>query len=225
MRRLAPLAALLCVAPCWADGLAPCVQKSASGVIEPATLAALRDCQDTNLAAYEKAHPNLSDDEADRLDDIQRAEVREYLSRHPSRAALSEPPAAGNDLKLPAPSGRSTPPAAPGTQIDGLDALTATLAQEGGNGSQGITPQMAQQIADYLNKQQGGMSADMSALLSSLQKDGPNLSDESALRLKQAARAAKAQGINLNLPDPKVEQWLLDPSTDPKIELQGPPSN
>lgn len=213
--------ALLLASACWADGPAPCVQKTAGGVIEPATLADLRDCQDKNLASYEKAHPSLSDDESDRLDDLQRAEVRDYLSRHPERASMSAPASSPAPAKTSAPASVS----APAPDAGGLDALAAALKQEAGNGSQGLTPQMAQQIADYLNREQGGMSSDMQALLDSLKKDGGTLSDESALRLKQAARAAKAQGLELNLPDPKVEQWLLDPNTDPKIQLQGPPSN
>jgi hypothetical protein len=196
------------------SGPEPCVKRTKSGYDEPATWAALRNCQDKAMDKYVSAHRDMSDADAAKADDFQRAEVQDYLKRHPDRAADS-----GG-------SGVSVMPSAPPAAAEDSDAadLQATLNKEAGDGKNGLTPQMAGQIADFLQKKQGGESADMQGLLQSLQRDGGNLSDESALRLKRAARDAKQAGLELNI-DPKVRDWLLDPSTDPKIQLPPPGSN
>jgi hypothetical protein len=192
----------------------PCVKKTKSGYDEPATWTALRDCQDKALDKYVSAHRDMSDAEAAKADDFQRAEVQDYLKRHPDRTADS----GGSGVSV-MPSG----PAAAAEEPDIAELQTA-LNKEAGDGRNGLTPQMAGQIADFLQKKQGGESQDMQDLLQSLQRDGGNLSDESALRLKHAARDAKQAGLELNI-DPKVRDWLLDPSTDPKVQLPPPGSN
>jgi hypothetical protein len=205
---------LASVASAKTSGPEACVKRTKSGYDEPATWAALRDCQDKALEKFVSAHRDMSDAEAAKADDFQRAEVQDYLKRHPDRAGDS----GGGGVSV-MPSG---PPAA--AEDPDIAELQTTLNKEAGDGKNGLTPQMAGQIADFLQKKQGGESQDMQDLLQSLKRDGGNLSDESALRLKRAARDAKQTGLELNI-DPKIRDWLLDPSTDPKVQLPASDTN
>lgn len=191
-----------------------CVKKTAKGRREPPTLDALLECQDRSRAVLRRR--GAAPVEMDRFDDFQRRETRDYLSRHPRRATLRSEPAEDSE-----------PPPRPArgeAAGKGFDALKSSLSEKAGDGGAGITPAMARDITEYLRREQGGMSGEMSALLNSLQRDGADLSDESALRLKKAARKAKAAGLDLGV-EPGMERWLLDPAEDPDVALPDPPSN
>lgn len=214
-----PLACLLALS--WpslaaaADRWPACVKKLPKGYDEPSSLDALLACQARVRQKLGRRRP-LSGAEADRLDAFQREEVRIYLSRHPRRATLRSEPVEAPPRPSPPPRGKAAG--------DDIEKLERSLSEKAGDGGAGITPAMARDIAAYLQEKQGGMSGEMSALLDSLQRDGPKLSDESALRLKRAARKAKASGLELGI-DPGMERWLLDPAQDPDVALPEPPSN
>lgn len=227
---LLPAALLVC--PVGAEGPAPralpaaetftpCVRRTSEGWREPATLDALRLCQDRLrsrwIAGHERAKGRAPDGKAlDELDDFQRAEVRGYLSRHPERAHSEEPavkPAVKPALQA---SGKDGAAAAPG-----LKELGTALEADSEGGKRGITPEGARQIVEYLNRQQGGVSPDMKLLLDSVSRDGPRLQHDTMLRLKRAAREAKGAGLDLGV-EPGLERWLLDPAQDPPEDSSGP---
>lgn len=203
------------------SGLSPCVRKNKGALVEPPTLDALVDCQSKALAAASAAfgdkHEGLPPDEklTDRWEDAQRAETQNYIKRHPARAGLTAK-SAGT-----AGAAASAADAKPETSGSDEDKLKADLESMSDGGKKGVTPAMAQEITDYLNKKQGGVSPEMKDLLDSLQKDGVNLTDDSMLKLKKAARAADGAGLDLGV-DPKMKQELLDPATDPKPGARAP---
>lgn len=219
-------------ATAWA-GFPACVTKEkVGGYAEPATMGALIECQDKAREYYRAKGGS----KWDRFDDFQRSEVRRYLVRHPDRADAGPGPAAApvedkafraareaaeqkeRALKAgEANASRSDPErgAAYGT-------LEKKLWEMSNDGKAGVTPAMASEIVKHLQGQQGGVSVEMQSFLQSLQKDGPKLSDDSALKLKDAARDAKVQGLDLGV-GADIEKWLLDRETDPKAG-DSPPS-
>lgn len=206
------------------QGAAPvptCVKKTKQGYDEPRSLGALLRCQ-------ARARKGLAADEA--TTDAQQAEVRGYLARHPDRAnsgdddgddtglkpevlaqkLRSREAAKANAARLPA-----------GAQVEYTE-LSEQLWGMSRDGQQGITPAMAQEIVRYLQKQQGGMSVEMSDLLEGLSKDGSKLSHGSMRKLKKASRDAKGEGLDLGIEDESTERWMLDPTTDPLPGEKGP---
>ena len=192
-----------------------CVRPTKTGFDEPKTLHGLLACQEKGRAA-------LGGDDAarDALDDLQRDETRRYLARHPDRADSGAGEKAPSE-KVAAQKVRSRAAVQtnaqrlPEADRQGLQDLNEALWKMSGDGELGLTPAMAKEIAGYLGKQQGGVSAEMSALLGSLEKDGAKLTDGSVRQLKKAARDAKGEGLELGV-EPGMEKWLLDPATDPE---------
>ncbi|HVE14349.1 MAG TPA: hypothetical protein VNI01_13195, partial [Elusimicrobiota bacterium] len=98
----APLLALALIASAASspeEPLAPCVRRLPDGWREPATLPALLECQSRWRAEYSAAWQARAGspppaERLDKLDGFQRGEVREYLARHPDRAATDDAPAA-----------------------------------------------------------------------------------------------------------------------------------
>lgn len=90
-----------------------------------------------------------------------------------------------------------------------LRQLQDKLQSESDDGRKGVDPQMAKEIEDFLGKQQGGMSPDMKALVESAAKDGPDLSADTMQKLQHAARAVKAEGLDLGI-KPDTEKSLLN---------------
>ncbi|MDE2291024.1 MAG: hypothetical protein KGL53_02980 [Elusimicrobia bacterium] len=222
-----PLAALLLSAalPAAAGTLLPaCVRPRRGGIDEPATLSGLLACQARARAAFQR---DASAREA--LGDFQRGEVRGYLARHPDRATTDDAAPASPSAPAPMPAVEARSRAAvevngrrlPAADRAAYQKLDDDLWKLSGGGKLGLTPAMAREITGYLQKEQGGQSAEMSDLLRSLQKDGSKLSDGSVIRLKKAARDAKGEGLDLGV-DPKLEKWLLDPKTDPAAAGGGP---
>lgn len=223
------LAALLALAlPAAASStVAACVKKTPKGYDEPKTLSALLKCQERARGGKAASEAAL---------EAQRAEVRDYLSRHPERASVDEGPAAKKpDRPVPekvraqrAASDRAMKKNAerlPEGDRAAYEALAGDLWSLSGDGEKGLTPEMAKEIVGYLQKQQGGVSVEMRGLLESLSKDGAKLSDGSVRQLKKAARDAKAEGLELGVADEGMEAWLLDPATDPPPAGDGPPVN
>ncbi|MBI4679470.1 MAG: hypothetical protein HY748_18000 [Elusimicrobia bacterium] len=211
-----------------------CVSKGQDGYEEPATLRALLDCQGKAQEYYR----SRGGAKRDRFDDFQKSEVRQYLARHPDRADAGAAPAedsgkphADRQAQADEPA-KASPDAAEqkeralkaakanasrleeGRQA-GYEGLNKKLWEMSDDGRAGVTPAMAEEIVKRLQDQQGGVSVEMRSLLDALQKDGGKLSDGSMLKLKGAARDAKAGGLDLGV-GADVEKWLLDPETDPK---------
>ncbi|MBI3553708.1 MAG: hypothetical protein HY077_14520 [Elusimicrobia bacterium] len=181
-----------------------CVTKSGKAYKEPATLSALVACQQKKLnasaAAYRKR--NRADPPESILegwDDRQRAEVVDFVRRHPERAGLDSPKETAKQTKEHLPS----------KDAADTEALGRSLQNMSDGGKKGVTPEMAKQIDDYLKEKQGSVSPDMRALLDSTQ-NGPNLSDQTVSKLKDAAQAAKGKGLDLDV-DKKTEDFLLAP--------------
>ena len=203
---------------------APCVRRTKAGYDEPKSFAGLLRCQ-------ERARAGQAVTEAG--SDAQQAEARDYLARHPERAdAADENGMARLKPEVAAQKKRSAQAAAanaarlPAGDQEALQDLNDKLWKMSANGELGVTPDMAKEIVGYLQKQQGGVSVEMDGLIKSLSKDGAKLSDGSVLKLKKAARDAKGEGLDLGIADEGMEQWLLDPKTDPAAkDSDGPPVN
>lgn len=199
-----------------ADPVPTCVKKTKQGYDEPKTLAGLLRCQ-------EKARAGRPADEA--VTDAQQAEARAYLARHPERASSGDE---GLKPEVAAQKKRSQQAVAanavrlPEADREAYQGLSDKLWEMSDDGEKGLTPDMAKEIAGYLQKQQGGVSVEMRALLGSLEKDGAKLSHGSVRKLKKAARDAKGEGLDLGVADEGMEQWLLNPETDPKPGEKGP---
>ena len=204
---------LLLWAGLWLHGLAAaeitpaCVRKTAKTAYqEPADLKALLGCQKRKLSRcvldYQTRQGSPPPDETLELwQELQRREVRDFIRRHPDRSVL------GGDSA----SAAQTKPGQGGAEKSsdrGLEALRQDLLEKSDQGRKGITPDMAQEIVNMLMKQQGSVSGDMSDLLNAVQKDGPNLSADTFLRLQDAARKADASGLDLGV-SPDIRESLL----------------
>ncbi len=195
MRRTLGFFLLLGCSPAIAGGFPACVLKSTSGYAEPPTFASLSKCQDKARTRFTRARESkgrpVSDELMERFDSFQRAEMQDYVKRHPGNTSVDEEkredakPAArtATDKNL-----KKIPP----EKRDDFQSLKDRLWKSSEDGKRGLNHDMAKDIADFLQKKQGGMSWEMQELLKSLEKDGSTLSDESALRLKKAARQAKS---------------------------------
>ncbi|MBI5622416.1 MAG: hypothetical protein HY924_01420 [Elusimicrobia bacterium] len=245
MRVLAALAALLLCGAAWA-GFPACVKRGAgAGYDEPASLASLLDCQDRARGTYRAGGGKLWD----RFDDFQREEVRQYLARHPDRAdadagrpkpkspagkpverkasaeaAAQDEEEAARQKERALMAGSANAGVLAPEERGGQAELGKKLWELSDGGKKGMTPAMAQEIVKRLQEQQGGVSVEMMALLGALQKDGAKLTDGSMLKLKDAARDAKAEGLDLGV-GADLERWLLDPETDPEPDSPGLPVN
>lgn len=192
-----------------------CIKKTKQGYDEPKTLPALLRCQ-------ERARKNIITDES--VMDFQQAEVRDYLARHPERASTDDTlkPEVAAQKKRSQEAVTKNAERLPEADREAYQALSDQLWGMSGNGEKGLTPDMAKEIAGYLQKQQGGVSVEMQSLLGSLEKDGAKLSHGSVRKLKKAARDAKGEGLDLGVADEGIEQWLLNPETDPKPGEKAP---
>lgn len=186
-----------------AEPFPSCVRKTAkNGYREPASLQALLDCQQKKLDSFiadyaAKQDDDPSDETVERWRELQRGEVRDFIKRHPERSVVEGPDGPGE------PSGKKG-----GTQSADLKALQQELWEKSDGGEKGITPEMAQLIVKKILDQQGYMSKEMTDLLNSVQKDGANLSDGTVRQLKEAARQADTDGLDLGV-QPDVKEFLL----------------
>ncbi|TBR23860.1 hypothetical protein EPO15_05165 [bacterium] len=211
---MGPFVLLLAVSV-YAAPVPTCVKKTKLGYDEPKTFAGLIRCQ-------EKARGGVVDES---VTDAQQAEAREYLKRHPERASTTDEklkPEVAAQKKRSQEAVLNNAVRLPEEEREGYQELSDKLWGMSGDGEKGLTPDMAKEIAGYLQKQQGGVSVEMQALLGSLEKDGSKLSHGSVRKLKKAARDAKGEGLDIGIADEGMEKWLLDPATDPKPGEKGP---
>jgi hypothetical protein len=231
---LVALLPLLSAAPASAASLRPasCLVGS-HGASAPKTLDELRECQagareDLIDAAESKGKP-LTAAQLDKIDDLQRAEARKFLARpqivSTGPAAPDEGAAAtkGNlGGVTPADAARVDPKSA-----SGIKGLQDRLQAAAGDGKNGITPAMADDIRATLTQSQGSISPDMKALLDGVQKDGGKLTPDTMKLLQGAGRAAKGSGLDLNI-DPSMEKELLNHDFEadkPAFNSQQPPAS
>lgn len=184
--------------------LAACVVSSPSGKVkkEPRTLEALLDCQGKALQdasdRYLSAHGSAAPSElVDRWSDVQRAETRGYIARHPGATiagAPEEKPAKG----------------------ESDEAFKKRMWKASDDGRAGVTPEMARDMAERIRAQQGSVSPDMQELLDAVSKDGAKLTPETMNKLRAAAKSADGQGLDLGV-TPEIKDALLK-APDPDEE-------
>jgi hypothetical protein len=211
---LPALLAVLAAAPSSAAPVRPasCL-RGASGAA-PASLDDLRDCQDRVRAdavnAAESKGKPLTAAQLDKLDDFQRAEARKFLSSSQAvipDAAPSAKPAASNG-KLGGATGADL------AKVDlksaaAIKGLQGRMQAAAGDGKNGVTPAMADDVRATLTQVQGSVSPDMQELLNSVSKDGGKLTPATMMKLQGAGKDAKASGLDLNI-DPGTEKRLLE---------------
>ncbi|MDP3541622.1 MAG: hypothetical protein Q8T11_04055 [Elusimicrobiota bacterium] len=222
------LAALL-AAPASAQKVPDCIHVSTTAVklrYKP-DLESVRDCQ-------EKARQKLIDDAVskgkplsyrtiERIDDEQRAQVRDFLANSGTviEGATKSDRALGGVTE----EDRSRVSSEEGAA---LGALEERLHAAAGDGKDGITPAMGRDLIDSLTKQQGFVSGEMKDLIDAVVRDGGKLTPETMKRLQKAGRAAKGAGLDLNI-DKGTEKNLLehdfDSDKEAKPEAHADPGN
>lgn len=234
--RAATLIAVLAAVPSAAASLKPasCLRASKAAPA-PTTFEAFRDCQagarqDLVSAAEAKGKP-LTADQLDTVDEYQRAEARKFLAQPQivtKGSAADSPASAGasasgklggvtdGDLKRVDPKSGAS-----------IAALQERLHAAAGDGKDGITPAMADDIRATLIQAQGGLSPDMKNLLDAVQRDGGKLTPDTMKLIQGAAKSAKGSGLNLNI-DPSTEKEILNHDFEadkPAFNAQNPPAS
>ena len=203
--------------PAAAESFPSCVVKTSSTTYkEPASLKELLDCQRGKLGrssdAYRKRYgKELPEAKLERWQELQRQEVREFLRRHPKLATLPDDHPPGGTARP----GQDLPESGAQAMDKDTEALKQRLWDESDQGRKGVTPEMADQIVRDLMAKQGFVSDDMAALLNAVQKDGPKLTEDTVLKLQDAARQAKANGMKLDI---KPEMEVYNPSMFGEVE-------
>lgn len=199
----------------------PCSVKRHGKVKEPATLDAMLQCQKNALQKASddwvtRHSAQVPEGMIDRWMDQQRAEMRAYIARHPDASIDdsqdAKPQAAASTPEKPAAASQPQDPA----QAE-ADAFKKQLWAESDGGKNGVTPQMAQQMAQRIEAQQGYVSPEMQALLDAVSKDGARLTPDTVNKLKAAAQDANASGLDLGV-SPDMQKVLLEND-------QGQPAN
>ena len=219
--------ASLAVPASAADKLPDCIHVSSTSTRYQADLDAVRDCQNKTRQkliedAAAKGKP-LSYQRLERIDDLQRAEVKAYLEK--SGTIIDGATKQGRGLGGVSERDRSRVSPEEGAEIDGLEKRLHAAA---GDGSAGITPAMGRDILDSLTRKQGSVSPEMKDLLDSVVRDGGKLSSETMKKLQNAGRAAKSEGLDLGI-EKGTEKELLehdfDKDKDHKQEAPSDPGN
>lgn len=221
------LLAALTVPASAADRIPDCVHVSTASARYKADLDAVRDCQNQARqklidAAAAKGKP-LSYQRLERIDDLQRAEVKSYLEKSGTVIEGSTKNGRGLGGVTERDRARVTPEES--AEIAGLQSRLHAAA---GDGRDGITPAMGRDILDSLTRKQGSVSPEMKDLLDSVVRDGGKLSAETMKKLQSAGRAAKGEGLDLNI-EKGTEKELLehdfDKDKDQKPEVPADPGN
>jgi hypothetical protein len=183
----------------------------------PKTFEAFRGCQAAARAALvasaESAGKPLTPDQLDQVDEYQRAEARRFLARPgvvasgPDSSGAAEVESSPND-KLGGVTDADLKRADPKSGAS-IAALQERLHAAAGDGKDGITPAMADDIRATLSQAQGGLSPEMKNLLDAVQRDGGKLTPDTMKLIQGAGRAAKGAGLNLNI-DPNAEKEILN---------------
>lgn len=184
-----------------------------------------RACQaaarDAAIAAANKKGKPLTDAQLDKLDDLQKQEAKDFFNR--GDAVVDDDATAAEKKKKAAAARAKSKKVDPKTAAE-LDGLKTRFKAAAGDGRNGITPAMADDVRDTLQKTQGGMSDDMKGLLDATSKDGGKLTPETMKKLQDGAKAAKDGNMELGI-DPKMEKALLEtdfskdqaPAADPGL--------
>lgn len=220
------LQACLALAIAAAAGLWPDCARTGKPPRDRPFLREVLACQDRIRAKLRKTR-RPSNAEWDSLDAHQRAEVRDYINRQtsPVQGDGAAPQAAAERSPLGGPTDADLRRVDPETVLD-LAELQRQVHAAAGDGRQGVTPQMARDMEDFLLKEQGQVSPEMSELLRAVSKDGGKLTDDTMKKLGDAARAAKAEGLDLNV-KPEIEKGLLEfkPGQDGSSQSQQDPGS
>jgi|GEM_PF-1894976 len=211
-----------------------CLPAPGSKEENPKSFAALRACQDkARQAALRKARRagrSLTADQLETIDEAQRAEARRFLASDkgviegPAQAPAAANAAAASGAKT-ASLGGETPGNLQRLDPGGaasVTALQARLQAAAGDGSNGITPDMAADIRATLMQSQGGVSPDMQALLDAVARDGGKLTPETMKLIQGAGGAAKGEGLDLNI-DPDMEKQILSHDFEGDKKYFAPP--
>jgi len=197
---IAPLTllALLAASPASAHRLPSCL-KATNGT---QSLGDLQDCQVETLDEFREKKDEKgalpTQEDFDKLDEKHRSEARKLLARSGEvRDGLSR---------------RGVVPADAKSAKDIQD-LQNRLHAAAGDGGEGITPAMVDDIKQTLGGAQGSLSPDMRALLDAVSKDGGKLTPETMKLLQNAGKGAKAEGLNLNI-GPSMEKALMESDFD-----------
>lgn len=211
------LIALLAATSAFAHRLPDCLRTPSERASGTQSLADLRTCQDRVREDFRTkrdkkgALPTSAD--LDRLDEHQRAEARRLLAG--SKEILGDDeagPVKSRPGKLGGVTGRDLSRTdAKAAKI--LSDLQARIHAAAGDGQDGITPAMAEDIKQTLASVQGLLSPQMQALLGAVAKDGGTLTLETMKLLQNAAKDAKSEGLDLNI-DAKTEKDLLEHDFD-----------
>jgi len=210
---VAPLLLIAALAvPASAQKIPDCIHVSSTSVRYMKSLDAVRECQEKArekaVADAEKKGKPLSYEALESFDDRQREQVRDYLANSGTviEGATKNSRGLGGvtarDLKRVS--------AEEGAEIEGLE---KRLQDAAGDGKDGITPAMGQDILDSLTKRQGGVSPDMKDLIDSVVRDGGKLTPETMKKLQNAGKKAKGAGLDLNI-DKGTEKDLLEHDFD-----------
>ncbi|MDD5303054.1 MAG: hypothetical protein PHS14_08080 [Elusimicrobia bacterium] len=205
------LIALLAV-PASAAKLPDCIHVSSTSVRYKADLDAVRDCQERARQkliddAAAKGKP-LSYEKLEKIDDQQRAQVREFLAN--SGTIIEGTTKSDRGLGGVTQKDLQRVSADEGAEIGDLEKRLHAAA---GDGKEGITPAMGRDLIDSLTQKQGFVSADMRDLIDSVVRDGGKLTPETMKKLQSAGRAAKGAGLDLNI-DKGTEKNLLESDFD-----------
>ncbi|PIR19011.1 MAG: hypothetical protein COV48_04360 [Elusimicrobia bacterium CG11_big_fil_rev_8_21_14_0_20_64_6] len=184
------------------------------------SLDAVRDCQERARkklidAAQAKGRP-LSYRQIEEIDDLQRAEAREYLEK--SGTVIEGTTKSARSLGGVTKKDRSRISADEGAEVEALEKRLHAAAKDGRDG---ITPAMGRDILDSLEKRQGSVSPDMRKLVDAVVRDGGKLTPETMKLLQNAGRAAKSEGLDLNI-DKDIERDLLEHDFD--TDKDAPPA-
>lgn len=244
------LLALLAATPACAHRLPTCLKPAAAKATQ--SLADLKKCQEQSWEDFrakkdeQGALPTTED--MDKLDEKQRAEARTLMARsnevldgNSRHGVLVDEPDLGSKkgavsaLKpgeaLPAGAHPGELGGVTGQDLSRTDAkstksisdLQARMHAAAGDGRDGITPAMVEDIKQTLGGAQGSLSPEMQALLDAVSKDGGKLTPETMKLLQNAAKGAKGEGLNLNI-DAKTEKELLERDFDAD-KTAPPPGN
>jgi hypothetical protein len=239
---LLALLAALTAAPAAAapTALVPASCLHASSGTAPSSLDELRACQiqaraAAVAAAASKGTP-LTDARLEIIDESQRAEARKFLAQ-PQNVVSGPPESTSKSAAGQAASGDASGKLGGVTRANlgrvdpksgaAIEGLQSRLHAAAGDGKNGVTQAMAGDIQATLIQAQGSVSPDMQNLLDAVSHDGGKLTPDTMKKLQGAGKAAKGEGLDLNI-DPAAEKLLLERDFDadkPAFDAQRPPDS
>lgn len=213
------LLALLLVIPARATKFPDCAREGKPPRDKP-FLQDVLDCQEKARTDFtekkRRTGQEPTPEELDALDQHQRKEVRDYISRNDDVGTVAQTPASQPEDDAPKAAGGKLGGLSDTDlrrvsrkQAQGLRELQRRIHERAADGQGGVTPQSVRDIEEFLLRRQGHISPEMAELLRGVEKDGGTLSDDTMKRLSEAAKAAKSEGLDLGI-DPQIEKGLLE---------------